>query len=135
MLKIGKLGFDSNNWPEGVWGQFAEGVKIKVRKLTAEALRELRKPLVKITMELESVSRRMVPAEKVDTDKYDEVITDYLIEDFQGIGDEEGNPLPVTLESKKQIMNYLPLKDWIWAFAQTLEMADVKKLEEEGKNS
>lgn len=131
MLKIGKLGFDNNNWPAGVWGKFSDGVKVKVRKLTAEAVRELRKPFIKTEMILNTSSRRMEPVEHIgDPEKYDDALTDYLIEDFTGIGDEEGNQLPVTLESKKRIMNHLALKDWIWAFAQSVEASVQEKSQE-----
>jgi len=131
MLKVDKLGFDNNNWPEGVWGKFAEGVDVKVRKLTAEATRELKKPFIKTEMTVNTLSRRMEPVERIgDPEKYDDALTDYLIEDFTGIGDEAGNPLPVNLESKKRIMNHLPLRDWVWAFAQSVEASVQEKSEE-----
>lgn len=132
MLKLGKVGFDNARWPDGIWGTFAEGVEFKVRKLTAEAVRQLRKPFVKVEMTLNAATRRMEPVESItDEGRYDDAVTDYLIEDFRGIGDEEGNALPVTLESKKRIMNSLALKEWVWAFTQSLEFAR----EEELKNS
>ena len=135
MLKIGKLGFDNDNWPAGIWGTFSEGVEVKVRKLTAEAVRELRKPFLKVEMVVNTSSRQMEPREQVkDPDKYDDALTDYLIEDFKGIGDEEGNSLPVTLESKKRMMNNLALKDWIWAFAQSIETSQQIKNEAARKN-
>jgi len=119
MLKIGKLGFDGNNLPTGVWGEFSDGVKIKVRRLTAEVIRELRRPHV--TTSMVPHEGRMVQSEKLDPEKYDEAIMDYLIEDFEGIGDENGNPLPKTLESKKRILNEISIKDWVWAFAQSIQ--------------
>jgi hypothetical protein len=131
MLKVGKLGFDNSNWPKGVWGKFAEGVEVKVRKLTNEAVRELRKPFMKAEMTLNTSNRRMEAVEHIgDPEKYDDALTDYLIEDFTGIGDDEGNPLPVNLESKKRIMNHLALRDWVWAFAQSVEASVHEKSEE-----
>jgi hypothetical protein len=137
MLKLGKLGcFNPDSPPDGIWGTFAPGLKVQVRKLTSEVIKETRKKYVTITMEVDTKSRAMVPVEHVDDEKYEEAMTDYLIQDFtKSFTDEDDVPLPVNLDSKKRMFNNLPLKDWIWAFAQTLEMADVKKLEEEGKNS
>ena len=135
MLKIGKLGFDNSKWPEGVWGKFTDGVEIKVRKLTAESVRELKKPFLKTEMTLNTASRRMEPVEQIgDPEKYDDALTDYLIEDFKGIGDQDGNPLPVTLESKKRIMNQLTLRDWVWALAQSVEASLREKNEVAQKN-
>lgn len=135
MLKIGKLGFDNENWPEGVWGTFSQGVEIKVRKLTAEAIRELRKPFLKTEMVPNASSRRMELSEQIDNqEKYDDAVTDYLIEDFRGIGDEDGNSLPLDLESKKRIVNHLALKDWIWTFAQSIEACAQEKSEGARKN-
>lgn len=131
MLKLGKVGeFDVANPPPGVWGTFSEGVRIKVRKLTAEVISGVRKQYTRIDMEVDPKSRRMVPVEKVSDEKYDDAMTDYLIEDFAGLGDGEGIALPVTLESKKRILNYLPLKDFVWAFAQSMDTT-----EEQEKNS
>lgn len=134
MLKIGKLGFDPATPPTGTWGTYQAGVRLKIRKLTGEALRELRRPYVRTEMELDPRSRRMVPAEKVDAEKLDDALADYLIEDFEGIGDEEGLPLPVDLESKRRIMNQPALAEWIMAFANSLEMAQAERHQDELKN-
>ncbi|HOR32195.1 MAG TPA: hypothetical protein PK311_05825 [Syntrophales bacterium] len=134
MLKIGKLGFDPATPPTGTWGTYQAGVRLKIRKLTGEALRELRRPYVRTEMELDPRSRRMVPAEKVDAEKLDDALADYLIEDFEGIGDEEGLPLPVDLESKRRIMNQPALAEWVLAFAQSLEVAQAERQRDEIKN-
>lgn len=134
MLKIGKLGFDPQKWPEGAWGTYQEGVRLKVRKLTNEIMRELRKPFVRVEMELDSRSRRMVPVEKVDLEKLDEALSDYLIEDFEGIGNEDGAVLSVDLESKKRIMNQPALNEWVMAFAQSIEVAQAERQRDELKN-
>jgi hypothetical protein len=134
MLKIGKLGFDPQNPPDGTWGAFQDGVRLRVRKLTGEVLRELRRPFVRIEMDLDPRSRRMVPVEKADAEKLDEALADYLIQDFEGIGDEEGRPLPVDLESKKRIMNQPALAEWVMAFAHSLEVAQAERQRDEIKN-
>lgn len=133
MLKIGKLGFDPASPPSGTWGTFQAGVRMKIRKLTGEVMRELRKPYVRAEMELDSRSRRMVPVEKLD-EGLDDALADYLIEDFEGLGDEAGQPLPVDLESKKRIMNQPALADWVMAFAHSLEVAQAARQQDERKN-
>lgn len=122
MLKLSKIGsFDADNPPPGVWGTFAPGVRLKIRKLTAEVVQKLRKKYSKTEMQSDK-ARRMVPVEILDDEQgYDDALTNYIIEAFEGIGDEDGNPLPVTLESKKMVLNHLPLKDWVWAFAQSID--------------
>lgn len=135
MLKINKLDFNGNGLPEGIWGEYCEGVRLKIRKLTRESLRFLKKKHCKITMELDPRTRRMMPTEKIDDDAYEDAITDYLVEDFEGIGDADGNPLPLNLESKMLIMDKLSLREWIWSFAQTIEVAEAEKKEAEIKNS
>lgn len=132
---MNKFNFTGNGLPEGIWGNYCEGVRLKIRKLSSEALRFLKKKHSKIVMELDSRSRRMVPLEKIDDDAFEDAITDYLIEDWEGIGDEAGNLLPLNLESKMLIMDKLFLREWIWSFAQTLEIADAEKKEAEIKNS
>ncbi|MDD5207741.1 MAG: hypothetical protein PHS17_20090 [Desulfobacterales bacterium] len=127
-LKIGKLGFDPTNPPPGVWGNFTATARLKIRKLTQEIVQTLRKPFVTTEMEVDPKSRRMMPVDKLDTDKYNDAITDYLIEDWneEFVDDETGDLLPKSLDSKKRIMNYLPVNDWIWGFAQAIDTTDPK---------
>jgi hypothetical protein len=138
MLKINTKKFDPANWPEGIWGTYAPGVRLKIRKLSADVFQSLRKPFIRMEMEVDKKSRRMIPVERTD-DKADEefenAMKTYLIEAFEGLGDENGNPLPDDLESRKSIMNNLPLNDWVWAFAQSQEVIAEQKHQEEIKNS
>jgi hypothetical protein len=116
--------------PRGL-GKFSDGVEVKVRKLNAEAVRELRKPFIKTEMVLNASTRRMEPVERIgDPEKYDDALTDYLIEDFTGIGDEEGNPLPVNLREQEAHHESLGAEDWIWAFAQSVEASVQEKSQE-----
>ncbi len=137
MLKIGKLGFDADpaNWPEGVWGTFQEGVRFKVRKITTEILQKLRDKCCSSEMELDPNSRRMIPVKKLNEKKYDDLIADFMLEDFEGVGSDDSDQfLDKSLESKKRIMNVTALRDWIWAAAFSLDMADIQKKEDELKN-
>jgi hypothetical protein len=134
MLKIGKLGFDINNLPEGIWSTFSEGVKFQIRKLTREAAAAIRKPFTKLEMEVDPASRKTVAVEKIEQEGLEDALAMYVIQDFEGVGDDEGNPLPNNLESRKRIMNHPQLRDWIWAVAQSIELISKAEQEEEGKN-
>ncbi len=134
MLKISTKKFDPANWPEGVWGTYAPGVRLKIRKLASDVIQELRKPHVRLEMEVDKISRRMMPVEKVDSEAFDDALTTYLIEAWEGLGDEEGRLLEDSLASRKAIMNDLTLRDWIWAFAQSQELIAERQKEAEVKN-
>lgn len=133
MIKINTKKFDAQNQPEGVWITYSDGVRFKIRKLTNDALREIRKPFVRIEMELDQKTRSMKQVEKVNEDKLNDAITTYLIEAFEGIGDENGAPLPDNLASRQAIINQPVLSDFIWAAAQSLEIAQQQKEQEEIK--
>ena len=136
MLKINTKKFDPNQWPEGVWGTYAPGAKLKIRKVSADVFIELRKPFIRTEMQAEKGSHRMVPVEKLtDEEGYNDKLTDYIIEDQEGFGNEEGQafPTPLDLASKKALMNDLQIKDWIWAFSQSQESTANEKREEEIK--
>lgn len=134
MLKISTKKFDPANWPEGVWATYADGVRFKIRKLTGDAIRELRRPYTRQEMELNPASRRMEQVEKIDSEKFDEVLAGYLIEVFEGIGDDDGRVLPDSPESRKAILNIPVLRDFIWAAAQSLEIAQQEKADADVKN-
>lgn len=107
---------------EGRWFEYAEGLEIKIRPLTGEIMKEVRKPAVKIKMEVLPGSRKMAPVETVDDNLLNDLLADYLIEDFKGIGGDDGQALPLTLDSKKLILDEIPLREFVWASAQALDM-------------
>ena len=117
MLKI-----NTKNSQEGKFFAYTKGVEFKIRPLTGQVLRELRKKVTTTRMEADPTTRKMVAVEDVDNDKLDELIADYMLEDWKGIGDEAGVPLPVCLESKKSILNQIPLREFIWSAAQALDI-------------
>lgn len=134
MLKIGKRGVDINNPPEGIWFDYQKGVRCKIRKMTGEVLTAMRKPLVKTSLEVDQRARKMVPVETVDPEAYEDACTDYILEDFEGFGDDDSKVLPLNFESKKDIMNYVDIKAWIWSCAQTVEVINKEAEDEEIKN-
>jgi hypothetical protein len=140
MIKISTKKFDPSCWPEGVWGAYMPGAELKVRKLSGDVLRELRKPFVHTEMEVDKKSRAMVPKEKMSAEneeKFNDALTDFLLEDHKGFGNEDGQPFPrpLDLESKKALLNDLSVNDWVWSFARAQEVIAEKKQEAEIKNS
>jgi hypothetical protein len=133
MLKISTKKFDPANLPEGVWVTYSEGVRFKVRKLTSDSTRAIRKPFVRLELELNPSSRRLEHVEKVDNDGLDDALAEYLIEAFEGIGDDNGI-LPNTPESRKAILNQPSLREFIWEASQSLEIVSQEKREDDLKN-
>lgn len=110
----------------GNWFSYAEGVEFKIRPLTTAILRDLRKQVSVKRMLPDARTGKFVPTEEVDDDKFNDVVSEYLIEDFKGIGNAEGELLPVTLENKKLILDKIPLRDFIWNAAQSLDIDEAK---------
>lgn len=128
MLKIKKQTAVKNS--QGQRFEYAEGVAFWVRPLTATVLRDLRKQCIKTKLEFDPKSRKMESIEEIDGEKFDTLLTDHILDLWEGVGGEDGQPLPVTLESKKMILDQLPLRDFIWAMAQSLDTSEA-----EAKNS
>jgi hypothetical protein len=120
MIVLKKVGAES----DGKWFTYQEGIEVKVRPLTGTVLRDLRKQATTSKMVLEQRSRRMVPEDTVDDEKFESVIAEYMVEDWRGIGDPDGNPLEVNIENKRLLLDQPALRDWLWACAQALDVVD-----------
>lgn len=134
MLKITTKKFDPANWPEGTWATFSEGAEFKIRKINSDIIRGLRKPLVTVKMEFNTDTRMTEEVEKFDPVEWADTLAGYVLEDFKGCGDDEGNPLPVNLASKKAIMNYPQLREFILSIAQAIDVITARRQEAEIKN-
>jgi hypothetical protein len=134
MLIINTKKYDPEKIPEGVWFSYADGVRVKIRKLTGDVMKELRKPFVRLEMEYNPMSRRMEQSEKIDTEKYDEALSAYIMEEWEGFGDENGNILQNTPESRRAIINIPALREFIWEAATSLDIIAAAKNEEDLKN-
>lgn len=114
---------------ENIQGQrfeYAKGIVFYVRPLSGAILRNLREQCSKTKMELNRQSRKMEPIEDPDNEKLEELLADYILEKWEGVGGEDGQPLPVTLESKKLILDQLALRGFIWAAAQSLDTSEAE---------
>ncbi len=107
--------------------EFQPGVAFWVRQLTGAILRNFRKQCVTQDLGYSVATQRMEPVEKVDDDKLNDLIADYILEKWEGVGGEDGQPLPVTLESKKLILDQLAIKNFVWAAAQSLDTSEAEK--------
>lgn len=113
---------------EGKWFVYSGDVELKIRPLLGTTLRELTLSAQSGRMVTDPRTKKMVP--EVDPVKLDDLLTDYLIEDWRSIEDEQGNPLSATLESKKTLMNHVAVADFVWESARALDLVS-----ERSKNS
>lgn len=118
---------------DGKWVTFDvdAGIEFKIRPVTGEVLKELRKEAITATkMVPDPTSGHMVPVDKVDADKLDKLVVDYMIEDWKGLVDQDGETIALTPENKVIVYDLLPVKSFVWAAAQALDMenAQIKNL-------
>ncbi len=115
---------------EGVWKEYEDGVKIKIRPWTPAKYNELRK---KHTKYQRIMGQRV---EEVDEEALNNDMIDYIIEDWEGIGLANGEPAPCTREMKlKLVNNFVDIGVFIVRTAGELGEELAKKKEEERKNS
>lgn len=119
MLKINT----KDNQEEGRWVEYVEGVEFKVRPLTASTIKKLRKPFVTLRMKPDPRSGQMMQVEDFNKkEEFEDALNDYIIEDWKGVGDQAGNLLEATIENKKKILDNIPIRDFIWAAAQSSDI-------------
>lgn len=106
--------------------EYQLGVAFWVRPLIGTTLKNFRKQCVTEDLGYSAVSQRMEPVEKVNDDKLNDLIADYILEKWEGVGGQDGQPLPITLESKKLILDQLAIKNFIWAAAQSLDTSEAE---------
>ena len=109
---------------ESIWKEYDNDVSIKIRPLTPEYVRESRKKYTK-----KSTVQRGLTVDNVNEDKWDAALTDHMVDDWKGIVDKEGNPVPCELIAKKKLLDKFPdLANWIFKTARELaeELATVK---------
>ena len=125
MLKI--KNHNSAEHAPGKQFKYADGVFLWIRPLTGTILRTFRKSCVTYESGYNPASQRMEPAEKLDDDKLNDLIADYILEKWEGIGGEDGQPLPVSLASKKLILDQLAINKFVWAAAQSLDSTEAEQ--------
>ena len=124
---------DESKEEQGVWIDFGEGIRVRVRRIRSrfsQAVRlELEKP------HSESIRRGPLPND-VAEDLMMKQIAKALISEWEGVTDEDGNVLECTYENKLAIIKELPeLRDEILQVSMDRDSYKAAKNEESLKNS
>jgi hypothetical protein len=104
---------DQDKEESGVWVDFGEGIKVKVRRLKSRASQDARK-------ELDKPFANEIRRGKLSTDVAEDLLIKQIawgvIADWQGVDDENGTPLPYSREAAYQILKKLPdFRDEVFA--------------------
>ena len=126
MLRIKK------NQNESVWISYSNEAEFLIRPLTASSVEKIRKQFVK--SKIGNKNGEVTIIEVVDDEKFNDALIDYIIEDWKGIGDEDGNDLDCNLENKKLVMDISEISEFILTAAKKLPMLSKNKIEAEIKN-
>ena len=105
---------------EGRWFTYAADIELKIRPVLGTSIREIELSAQTGRKVVDPKTRKMVP--EVDEKKREDLLTDYIIEDWKGVVDEENHPVPVTLENKKALLNLLQISDFVWESAKSLDI-------------
>jgi hypothetical protein len=110
---------DEDRQENGVWVDFGDGIKVKIRRFKSKASVAARKELDKPHTE---VIRRGKLAEDVAEDLLVRQIAMGVIADWEGVTDENGNNVPNTTDAKYHILKALPdFRDEIFAISVEAE--------------
>lgn len=120
-----------NNKKEPVWCEYQEGVEFLVSPLTGTIIEEIKKPFIKNSIGTNPITKEIEIIEKVDDEKYSDAITDYLIQEWKGIGDDQENILACNLENKKAVMDVADISNFIFESAKKIPTLSAKKVNEE----
>jgi len=103
----------------GVWVNFGDGIRVKVRRLKSRKSQEVRKELDKpFTNEIRRGSLDTKTAE----DLLVKQIASGVIADWEGVDDEDGAPLPYTGANAYRVLKALPeFRDEIFAVSVSSE--------------
>lgn len=114
--------------PGGKWFTYAGDIEFKIRPLLSTSIKEIELQARTGRQVTDPRTKRLVP--EVDEIKRENLLADYLLEDWRGVIDEEDKPVPVTLENKKALLNLVQISDFVWESARSLDI-----LVERQKNS
>ena len=129
---------------EGSWFDFktrGETIRLKIRVTDADVIAGLRKSHRRTEFARDTDTRKMVKVEVFDEDAITEALIDHVLMSFEGIGDEAGTLLSVTIENKKKVMNIPPAQgeqsivDFVFENAREIAAAGQEDIEKQIKNS
>jgi len=97
-----KINFDAIG--EGVWVEWKDGVRVKIRPLPVSKTTELQKKAT--TKKMEFVAGRRQVVETVDDEQFNDLLQEWLLEDWSGWDDQNDEPIPCNPKTIKAILDY-----------------------------
>lgn len=119
---------------EGVWVEWKDGVEVKIRPLSSSKTVGFQKAATK--KEFEFVNGRRTVTKKIDDEKFNDSLQDWLVEDWRGLYDQNDKPIPCNAETKKAILDYVhEFRLFVVMAGQELEQYRQDQQKEAEKNS
>lgn len=128
-----------NDLNPGAWFDFRDGVRVKVRPFAGNILDDIRKKATEEKVEYKKQGKvgrlQRIEYIKLDEDKMQALLWDYIIVDWEGIEDEKGKPIKCDSKNKVKFMKNWPAFYDFVDTAADVSAADVEsKAEEAEKN-
>ena len=124
---------DLNSLNESAWAQYRPGVRLKVRPLSSSKREEFEK--LATSNRIEFVNGRRQTVKEPDQEKMEELIRDWIVEDWEGLVDQDDNAIPCTKEMKVLILDYHHnMRMFALDTAMDLEDLKEKQQAEDSKN-
>ena len=119
---------ETRDFNEGVWRDYDKQNSAKIRPTTRQKYRELRKEA--------TIKQKGFRQAVLDDDLFDELLYDWMIEEWKGPKDRTGKPLPCTSENKMKVVNiYSGYAAWVVAESEAYAEENEIIKGEETKNS
>lgn len=137
-MRISRFRTDATKENEGVWVPLGapddpDGFQLKIARLGnpayEEMLRKIGKPYVRAI--------RMGTADpKVIADLQKKAMAKHVLKDWKGLQDDDGNPIPYSVEKAYELMSTLPdFFDLVYSLAQEQDLFRAQLQEDSAKNS
>jgi len=125
MLKLKQVTLDTvGEWVE--YGATQDGIKFQIRPLTGNTIKELRKQCV--TTKTIFVQGKPTKQETLNEEQFELAVRDYILQDWQGLGNEAGEVLVVNEANKALVFDNLELNDFLFTASKSLDMVEEKKI-------
>lgn len=122
---------DLSKLDDSAWVKYEGGVELKIRPLSASKQEALKNKAS--SNQIEFVNGRRVTVQKLNDREYEELLRDWIIEDWRGIVDQGDEPIPCTLEMKMPILDHLH-KMRAFALDAALDLQSIKQ-KDQAENS
>ena len=126
-----RVNLDTLNEP--VWVDWKDGVRVLLQPLPASKNRELKNKATRRKVDFSTGRKQRV--ETVDDDKYNRLLEEHILLDWENISDQTGAPLPCNDRTKRALLDHFhEFRFFVISTAQELENYQQEKTEEEEKN-